>query len=239
MKSLLTVLILFISCRLFAEEKIPELEITNIDQGVYLHKSYQHIESYGLVSSNGLIVIDDKKAFLLDTPWSEDDTKKLATWVKSKGYVLAGSISTHSHEDRTAGIKYLNSQSVPTYASKLTNELLKKGGKEQASNTLDGTQSLLFNRNVEAFYPGGGHTIDNIVIWLPKSKILYGGCLIRSLNSKGLGYIGEADIKSWPRSAGKVITKYPNAKIVVPGHGGIGDVRLLTHTKKLAEAAIK
>lgn len=90
---------------------------------------------------------------------------------------------------------------------------------------------------LEAFYPGGGHTIDNIVVWLPKSKILFGGCLVRSLESKSLGYVGEAHIEQWSDSVKRVLAKYSEAKLVIPGHGKFGDIELLNHTEKLAEEA--
>ena len=89
------------------------------------------------------------------------------------------------------------------------------------------------------FYPGAGHTLDNVVVWLPKANILFGGCFIRSLDSKSLGYTGEADIGQWPSSVDALLAKYPDAKLVVPGHGAIGDLALLRHTKALALAASK
>ncbi len=217
-----------------ADSKLPNLEITQIDEGAFLHKSYSQVEGWGLVSSNGLIVVDNNSAFVVDTPWSERDTAKLVNWIKAKNYTLLGSMSTHSHEDRTAGIKWLNNHSIPTYATKLTNELLIKENKTPAIHAMSGTEFSLANGLVEVFYPGGGHTIDNVVVWLPKSNILYGGCFVRSLKSGSLGYTGEAHIEQWPKSVTKVMARYPNAKIVVPGHGSKGDTMLLTHTKALA-----
>lgn len=238
MRFLFIIFIFGIVSFVYAEDKLPELEIKKIHDVVYLHTSYKYVDGFGLVSSNGLVVIEGDKAFLIDTPWSNGDTEKLADWISEKGLELAGCVSTHSHEDRTAGIKWLNSQSVPTYVYKLTNEILKKEGKELAQQTIDKPESGLFEDNVEVFYPGGGHTIDNIVVWLPKSRILFGGCFVRSLQTLSLGYTGEAVIDQWSDSVGKVLSKYPEAKIVVPGHGKIGDIRLLEHTKKLAESAL-
>ena len=96
---------------------------------------------------------------------------------------------------------------------------------------------LLAGGLIEVFYPGRGHTIDNIVVWLPESEILFGGCFVRSLGTDGLGYVGEAHIDQWFNSVEKVLLKYPQAKIVVPGHGNAGDIQLLQHTIKLAESA--
>lgn len=217
---------------------MPELQIEKIDEGVFLHQSYSHVNGFGLVSSNGLVVVDDGQAFMVDTPWSVQDTQKLVEWILDNKYQPLGSVSTHSHEDRTAGIEWLNSQSIATYATKLTNDRLKAENKVLAKFTLNQNEAILANGLLEVFYPGGGHTLDNAVVWLPKSNILFGGCLVRSLESKGLGYTGEAHINQWPGSAEKVRIKYPAAKWVIPGHGKMGGLGLLKHTIKLAEAAL-
>lgn len=222
-----------------ASEDIPDLKISEISKGVYLHQSFHQTNDYGMVSANGLVVVERGKAFIVDTPWSDQDTEKLVAWILKNNYALLGSISTHSHEDRTAGIKWLNDRSIPTYATKLTNDILKAEEKELAKYSLNDTDKVLANGLVEVFYPGGGHTIDNVVVWLPKSKILFGGCFVRSLESKDLGYTGEAYIKQWPESAESLLLKYPAPDLVIPGHGNVGGIALLRHTQKLAETAYK
>src|SRR5690606_11418935 len=101
-------------------------------------------------------------AFIVDTPWSVQDTETLVRWIRKNDYDLLGSISTHWHEDRTAGIKWLNDQSISTYATSLTNHLLKENNRELAKHTLKESESKLADGLIEIFYPGGGHTIDNI-----------------------------------------------------------------------------
>jgi glyoxylase-like metal-dependent hydrolase (beta-lactamase superfamily II) len=222
-----------------SEQSVPKLSIELLAENVYLHQSFQRVEGFGLVSANGLVVINQGKAFIVDTPWSETDTAALVDWIKDKGYQLAGSVSTHSHEDRTAGIGWLNAQSIPTFASELTNQILHESKKPLASHPFALPQASLFDGHLEAFYPGGGHAKDNLVVWLPKSNILFGGCLVRSLDSTSLGYTGEAVLAEWPTSAMKVLAKYPDVKLVVPGHGNPGDKQLLIHTKVLAETGAK
>lgn len=237
MRRVLAVLLWFMIVNAVADDETPSLEIDEIQEGVYLHTSYSYVDGFGLVSSNGLVVADDGKAFIIDTPWSGRDTEKLVDWIEEKNFSLQGSISTHSHDDRTAGIEWLNAHAIPTYASALTNALLKERNVALASNPFDGEELSLGGGLVEAFYPGAGHTRDNIVVWLPESQILFGGCLVRGLNSTGLGYTGEADVEEWPHSVERVLSRYPNVKLVIPGHGEPGDIRLLTHTITLAGAA--
>lgn len=237
MNNPLRILLLLTAINVHAAEGLPELSIEKIHDGVYLHKSYQQVEEFGLVSSNGLVVVVDNAAWMVDTPWSEPDTAKLAGWIEQQGFELKGSVSTHSHDDRTAGVGWLNQNGVATWVSAQTNAILEQENKAPATHTFEGREHRWLDGKVEAFYPGGGHTVDNIVVWLPDSKILYGGCFIRSLASKGLGYTGEARIDQWSDSVRKVIERYPDALLVIPGHGKGGDRSLLTHTRELAESA--
>lgn len=65
----------------FAEDPLPKLEIKKIEEGVYLYTAYENIKGWGLVGSNGLIVVDNKDAYLIDTPISATDTEKLVNWI--------------------------------------------------------------------------------------------------------------------------------------------------------------
>lgn len=243
MKSLFIKLIvisfLFLSVfQVNAKNEVPEFSIKPLTTHVYIHKSFKQVDGFGLVSANGLVVIEGKNAFIVDTPWSNEDTKTLVDWIKEKGFKPVGSISTHSHDDRAGGIQWLNDNNIPTYASEQTNRILQKNGKALATHTFNDTTFVIGNGLVEVYYPGVGHTIDNLVVWLPKDKLLFGGCFVKSLHSKNLGYTGEAFIEQWPASVDRVLSKYSQMKTVIPGHGKIGGVNLLTHTKKLAQSAL-
>ncbi len=214
-----------------------KLEMQEISKGVFLHTSYKKIPRYGYFPSNGLVVIDGKDAYIIDTPWLEKDTKALVDWVSNSGYSLKASLSTHSHDDRSSGISYLNNLKITTYASSLTNRLLESAGMEKSRVSFEGSEFSLIGGVIEAYYPGAGHTSDNLVVWLPRSKILFGGCLTRSLVSKNLGNIADALIIDWPTTMQNIIVKYQGINIVIPGHGASGGRELLTHTLELARQA--
>ena len=137
MKAIFIFLVIFKASPALAQQDKP-LEIKEVAQGVYLHTSFRQVEGYGLVDSNGLIVVDNNRAFIIDTPWSEEDTESLLSWITNKGYKTMASISTHSHEDRTAGIKLLNSKLIPTYTSELTKTLLAREGKPVPTHSFKG-----------------------------------------------------------------------------------------------------
>jgi metallo-beta-lactamase class B len=74
-----------------------------------------------------------------------------------------------------------------------------------------------------------------VIVYFPKRKILFGGCMIKSLDSKDAGYTADADMQKWPRSVERVLAKYKDAKIIVPGHGNWGGIQLVKHTIQLLD----
>ena len=227
-------LCIIISNITFASEKVPKFKVTKLADNVYQHISYKKVGSYGMVGASGLVVVDGSNAHIIDTPWTVKDTKKLVEWITSKKLTLKSAVVTHFHKDASGGLSFLNSLEIKTYATPLTNKLLKSKKREKSSHEIKNNEFELLTNKIEVFYPGAGHSQDNIVVWLPKEKILFGGCFVKSINSKGLGYTGHASVEDWPISIQNVINKYPNLDRVVPGHGEIGDIGLLRHTAKLA-----
>jgi len=71
------------------------------------------------------------------------------------------------------------------------------------------------------------------VIWFDKDKILYGGCLVKSTESNGLGNIEDANIPAWSTTIVNVMDKFPKPKYVIPGHLGWADNKGLQHTLQL------
>jgi metallo-beta-lactamase class B/metallo-beta-lactamase class B GIM len=236
MNIVLALLTLLLTLPVVAQDEKP-LEITPIADGVFIHTSFKYIQGYGVVDSNGLIAIDKKQAYIIDTPWSEPDTKLLLSWLSDRGYKAVASISTHFHEDRTAGIEFLNSKSIPTYTSELTHRFLVREGKPVPTHYFSGDGFTLGNGLIELYYPGAGHSEDNIVAWLPKSRMLFGGCLVRSHEWEGLGNITHASVSAWADSIENIKSKNYPIQMVIPGHGKVGGPDILDHTIKLAKSA--
>ncbi|MFA8344270.1 MAG: MBL fold metallo-hydrolase, partial [Rhodothermaceae bacterium] len=60
-------------------------------------------------------------------------------------------------------------------------------------------------------------------------------CMIKSAESKTLGFTGDANMKEWPNAVKKVKAKYGSAKLVIPHHGNWGGQKLIDHTLELFE----
>ena len=219
----------------FSSEEDGKLDIAPFAENVWLYHSYMQTEDWGLVSSNGLVVVDQNDAYIIDTPWSQEHTVDLLNWIKAQGFTPKASISTHFHQDRSAGIGVLNDLGIDTWASKQTNQLLAEQGWAEATNEFEGDAFNMLDGVIEAYYPGPGHAMDNIVVWLPQLQILHGGCMIRELSTNGLGYTADGSVPDWAGSVEKVIQRYPDVVTVIPGHGEPGGPDLLEHTRELTQ----
>ncbi|MCG7533179.1 subclass B1 metallo-beta-lactamase [Psychrobium sp. MM17-31] len=218
-------------------QQAKNIKIKQLSDNVYQHISYKEVKPWGLVAASGLVVVNGADAHLIDTPWTTDATKELLAWIDAKELTVKSATVTHFHDDASGDLPLLNELKIPTYATTLTNKLLKLDSKQVSTHEITNSEFTLIDGVMEVFYPGAGHTKDNVVVWLPKEKMLFGGCFVKSLGSKHLGYTGDAVIADWPSSVDKVLKRYPAIERVVPGHGKVGDASLLTHTKKLAVTA--
>ena len=87
----------------------------------------------------------------------------------------------------------------------------------------------------QTYFPGEGHTPDNIVIWVEKQKVLYGGCLIKSIVDSNLGNLSDANVKDYAATIKNVQEKCKKPKYVIPGHNGWTSPKSLKHTLEMAK----
>ncbi|QBY04360.1 subclass B1 metallo-beta-lactamase [Thalassotalea sp. HSM 43] len=234
MKTLLLSLVM-LSFSAVATEKSQPLNVKLIADNVYQHISYQYISPWGLVAASGLVVVEDNQAYVIDTPWTQADSKQLIAWIEAQGFQIKAVVATHFHEDASGGLAVFNQLDIATYASVATNQLLSDKKRTTASEVITQQPFALTENSIEIFYPGAGHSNDNVVVWLAQQKLLFAGCFAKSLGSKSLGNLADASVADWPQSIDKVLTQYPSIQTVVPGHGKIGTVDILHHTKRLAQ----
>ncbi|MCX6150533.1 MAG: subclass B1 metallo-beta-lactamase [Ignavibacteriales bacterium] len=230
MKKLIVTLFLINVC-LFAADKV---ELRKINDSVWIHTTYKLYNGYP-TPSNGLVVVTALGLVLIDTPWDNPQTEELIKICKekfNKYFVLA--IITHCHEDRIGGISSLKKNNIRVISSALTAKLAKEKGYETPYAFTKSDTLLVVDKTIfELYYPGAAHTIDNIVVWLPNFKLLFGGCMFKSEMSESLGNIADADVKEWSKSIKNVVDKFPDIKAVIPGHGKWGGRNLILHTLAL------
>lgn len=212
------------------------LIIKKLSNHIYEHISYLNTDDFGKVASNGMLVINENEGILFDTPTDNKSSIELINFVnKELKCKIIAVIPTHFHNDCIGGIAEFEEHNIPTYATKQTIELLKENGQKFSKPIKYFDDSLTLNignKKVYAEYFGEGHTKDNIVGYFPNDKAVFGGCLIKEVGASK-GYLGDANVKEWSETVEKVKLKYPNAKIVIPGHGKWGGTELFDYTIKL------
>ena len=119
---------------------------------------------------------------------------------------------------------------IPSYSNITTQQLAKADSVTVPTNAFEGSIQIPIGKStVECRFLGEGHTEDNIVSWIPDEKILFGGCMIKSLNA-GKGNLEDANVNEWSNTVAKVRKQYADVKTVIPGHGKFGGIELLDYT---------
>lgn len=219
----------------------PDLEVSQLANNLWLHTSWRTVPGFGRVLSHGLVVVSENKALLVDTAWGDSLTQSLLIWiVNDLNATVERAVVTHAHEDRLGGIATLKAAGIPTYALALTAEDARSNHLPVPDSLLEPIDHLAVGgRTLETFYPGPGHTRDNLVVWLPEEKLLFGGCFIRAAEHTAMGYTGDADVEAWSSSVQAVLDRYINLDIVIPSHGKPGGQNLLHHTLHLLDEHTK
>lgn len=128
-----------------------------------------------------MYVVSRNGVTLFDTPWDSTQFQPLLDSIKMRHNKSVGlCIATHWHSDRTEGLEYYKQQGISTYTTALTDQFCKENNKKRAAFLMTGDTTFhIAPYSFEVYYPGEGHTADNIIVWFEKEKILYGGCLIK------------------------------------------------------------
>ncbi len=237
-------LLLFLSASLFSCKKESDnivfesdrLVVKQLSDKAFVHTSFLHTRVFGKVKCNGAIFINKKEAIILDTPTNNDASNELIDWIESDlNAKIVALIPTHFHEDCVGGIAAFEKKKIPSFATTKTIELAKAADIYISSEAFDSQLEVAIGGDViYNTHFGAGHTFDNIVSYYPSEKVLFGGCLLKSIGANK-GYLGDADTTEWTNTIKKIQSTYSDVNIVIPGHGMAGDSELLDYTATLFE----
>ncbi|WP_299464608.1 subclass B1 metallo-beta-lactamase [Mucilaginibacter sp.] len=237
MKIGMFILYLFVSAIAFGQKPVQKISITHLTQNFYVCTSYGYPDDKSpAYPANSLFAVTDKGIILVNTPWGDEQTQQLIDSVKQRfNKKIIFCVATHFHDDCVGGLDVLKRQGAKTYSSKQTYALAKKENNELPQYTF--ARDTTFNIagiTLQTYYPGAGHTQDNIVIWLPQQRILFGGCLVKSLEATTKGFTGDADLTQWPLTIKNVASRYKAARYLIPGHlAWQGGTKQLNHTLQI------
>jgi metallo-beta-lactamase class B len=214
--------------------KTKQLVIQQIAPNSFLHTSYKQTQSFGYVPCNGVFVRNSNQVVVFDTPTNDTSALELINFIQTNlNCSINAVVPTHFHDDCLGGLQAFTKAGIPSYANSLTQTLAQKAGLTQPQFGFETQQTIkVGNVFTTATFFGAGHTPDNVVGYFAPDNLLFGGCLVKEVGATK-GYLGDAVLTDWAATVTKVQQAYPNATIVVPGHGKIGKQNLLTYTIKL------
>jgi metallo-beta-lactamase class B len=256
MRTIFALLLFLVHAPGFAQPVVtiaPQLEARTIADGVHVIT-----HTIAVAPANSLVVeMGAQDILLVDTPWLPSATVQLLDWIeKTLGKRKITAVNTHFHNDRTAGNEVLRARNIPVHGSDRTAELLRINPEKNRAGFMklvdqeaqkeeirrlkfvepdqvfplkEGRTLTFGSRKAEIFYPGPGHTVDNVVVYIPDREVLFGGCFIVGLPK--LGNLSDADVKAWPASL-KTLQRFKISHVIA-GHGLDFSKGLIDHTAGL------
>lgn len=211
-------------------------------------------------SSNSLVaVMENKDILMVDVPYTPEATDSLINWIYRKyGNRNIIAINTHFHVDRLGGNAALIKRNIPIHSSDLTLDAIKSRGAQSLdlltswvssesmkdyfknfqyvppSKIFDSKKGLALNFANEIVYVkylGVGHSVDNLIVYLPRKKVIFGGCMILSMEANKAGNVRDGNKEEWRRIIQQIDSA--NYTIVIPGHGKYGGKDLIKHTSSI------
>ena len=181
---------------------------------------------------NSGLLLTDSALVVIDTKMS-GAAEKLFMLAKEK----AGSkpvivINTHYHGDHVGGNHFYKGSRI--YIGSYDKDFLMKNIRPGDQPTdfvkdslmLDLGDELLTLRNL-----GQAHTFDDMVVYLKNRKILFAGDLVQNHTNPFLIKESGADVDKWIKALGCIRCHY-QVKMLVPGHGSLGDSTMVRDMKQ-------
>lgn len=232
------------SAQILERVEFGEVVLSKLTDTLWMHTSYVDLPGTGPIASNGLLVLREDDAILVDTAWGEaqtEDILRYAAAVLDRPVRVA--VVTHYHQDKMGGIAALHRAGVDTWAHPLTNALAPTVDFEPARNTIAfGADGFATGPAAQAlgplriYYPGPGHTRDNITVGLGDG-FAFGGCLIKGEDFRTLGNLADADVDYYATAARNFGEAFPQAGTILMSHSAPDTRKAIRHTIRMAEDA--
>lgn len=202
-----------------------DVYVAQIAHDLWVHTTIGRLPDGSPYAANGAILEEGNHSILFDVGWTPEQAETLLEWARIKlKHPVTAAYVTHFHNDRGGGIPALERRHIPVFATQATMDLARSSRQPVADHRID-VPSTPTSVAADAliFYPGAGHTKDNVVVYFPHDRVLFGGCFLKAANAAGIGNVADADVVAWPESIKKMQAAFPQAKSVIPGHGPMGE----------------
>jgi metallo-beta-lactamase class B len=230
-KSALALIAIFIVVSAFAEPSSassegPKLVLTRLTDRLYVS------EDYFYAKENSVVYIGDSSVTAIGATWTPQTASLLAAEIaKVTPKPIKEVVDTNHDLDRAGGNAYFKSIGARIVSTKLTRELLAREGRSQAESNrrafpdypeidivlpdqvFEGDFSLQ-GGNIRGIYLGPSHKPDDIFVYFPREKVLYGGCVLK----EQLGNTDGADLAEYPKTLRRLKQSGLDIATIVSGH---------------------
>ncbi|MEP3049331.1 MAG: MBL fold metallo-hydrolase [Roseibium sp.] len=203
--------------------------VENLGSGCYAYSADGCSNTGFVVGERGVLVIDGQA-----TPVLAAKTLEKIREITDKPIKLV--ILTHYHADSSYGASAFEPGEI--IASDLTHRMIETRGRDELrfarnrfpniyssvssseklslpSMTIASSMSVdLGNRLVRLMHLGRGHTMGDLLVWVPDGGVIYAGDMVQT---KASPYCGDAHLADWPRALDRIAAFRPNA--LMPGRG--------------------
>lgn len=247
-------IMLLLSTCLYANDPGKDVTITQLTPDLFCI-----VQMYPWPSNSLVAIMDNSDILMIDTPYTPEAAETVLEWINKRfGKRNITAINTHFHVDRLGGNAALVKRKIPVYSSELTPLAIKTRGEKSIKLTaswvtdenmknyylgfkyvppteiFDSKKGLTLkfgSETAELKFPGVGHSVDNIFVFLPLKKLIFGGCAVLPANAKATGNASDGSVEEWKKTISSINTD--GYEIVVPGHGAVGGPELISHTEEM------
>jgi metallo-beta-lactamase class B len=230
-KSALVRVALFFVVSAFAESasvssESPRLVLTRLTERLYISEDYYYVKE------NSVAYVGDSYVTVIGATWTPQMARLLADEIaKITPKPIREVVDTNHDLDRVGGNAYFKSIGTRIVSIKMTRDLLKQEGERSVELTrhffpdypkidivlpdqIFASDFSLQENSILGIYLGPSHKSDDIFVYFPKEKVLYGGCVLK----EQLGNTDGADLIEYPKTLRKLKQLGLDIATIVAGH---------------------
>jgi glyoxylase-like metal-dependent hydrolase (beta-lactamase superfamily II) len=264
-RSTFSALLISFAASVLAWDAIPR----KVADGIYVfvgENGPRTVENEGMNATTGFVVTD-VGVVVIDSGSSKQVAQKIQAAIRGvTDRPVALVINTGGQDHRWLGNSHFVDQGIPVLAhEKTVADLAERGGmlaESQArllgpafertriqppTRSFTTRETLTVGgERIELIFAGGGHTPGDILVWLPRSRIVFAGDVVYV--DRLLGVLPMSSVRRWLDSFAALEALQP--ALVIPGHGAPGPLvkaqketrdyllRVHNHMKRAVDAGV-